>query len=65
MMNFDSKKTEEYFYRKTRDSGLVHVFCDDDTVLTKHDVDLLLLSLGLEPEDFSDDLISVPFVEAP
>lgn len=40
-------------------------FCDDDTVLTKHDVDLLLLSLGLEPEDFSDDLISVPFVEAP
>lgn len=65
MAEFESKETEEYFYRNARKVGLIHVMWDDNVVVTKQDVDQLLHTLGCTPEDYTDEIVREPFVEAP
>lgn len=57
--------TEEYFYRNARKVGLIHVMWDDNVIVTKQDVDQLLHTLGCTPEDYTDEIVREPFVEAP
>ena len=38
---------------------------DDNVIVTKQDVDQLLHTLGCTPEDYTDEIVREPFVEAP
>ena len=65
MAEFESKETEEYFYRNAKKVGLIHVMWEDNVVVTKRDVDQLLCTFGFTPEDYTDEIVREPFVEAP
>lgn len=41
-MHFDSKETEEYYYKRMKELKVVHVNVAKNTVLTKNDVDELI-----------------------
>lgn len=38
---------------------------EDNVVVTKQDVDQLLHTFGFTPEDYTDEIVREPFVEAP
>lgn len=62
MAIFESKEVEQYFYRVAKEHGIIHVLWEDNHVITREDIDVLVnASKGY----LSNELTSEPFEEFP